>query len=249
MGIYIIETFVGIDVFTANSSKFIWIVGGLVSNSINYIWYWLFKNRQKRDSFAMIIGVEVFFIGASLLGFGTAYIFIDEKYAYSNINLWPIKASINIILGHFGQFLDSVGLDLIPVTVMLSIPVVGVLLILISYPLCFVIESSYWPRIAVACSVYFLVNVFDYIMTINGILSQKSEEGNPIIQKYIDYYGLLKGVLFHKFIMCGMVILGVIIFSLRIKYDEKNNLISENILYWGSVLTLIAVAMWVKLYS
>jgi len=248
--IYLLETIVRLKAFAMVSSKMIWLAGGIASIIICYIWNWVSQKRSRRDSFALIIGFELFFIGASLLGFGTAYIFIPEKSAYMDINLWPIGVFLELGWKFFDLFTYYVGLELFPLTIMISIPVIGCILVLISFPLCFHIETEYWPRIALACSVYGLANVFDYIMTVNGIMAKKSPEGNPLIQKYIDHFGLLSGVLIHKLVMFAIVVSGVILISLRYNDDEReNSLLPESLLYWGSAITFVAVALWLKLFG
>ncbi|HGJ65292.1 TPA: hypothetical protein ENS27_07890 [bacterium] len=247
--VYLLEIINRINAFKMPSSKLIWLAGGALCIAICYMWCWISSKRQRRNSFVMIIGLELFFIGTSLLGFGIAYIFIPEKNVYSSIAIWPIGIFINSALAYFRLFIDYVGLQLIPLTIMICIPIIGCSMILLSYPLCFEIETQYWPRIAVACSVYAIANVLDYLMTINGIMSNISREGNPLVQKYIDRFGLLTGVFLHKLIMFIIITTGVIILSYRYSHDHKNIVIPESILYWGSAITLIAVALWLKLFG
>jgi len=110
-------------------------------------------------------------------------------------------------------------------------------------------KTSYWPRIIFACFIYIISNAYDYYMTVTGIINGRSQEGNPIIQQYIDFFGLHNGILFYKLIMCSIIIFCVMIFSLIYEYEEKKRLIPEYILYSGSIMTLIAVVMWLKICS
>jgi hypothetical protein len=129
------------------------------------------------------------------------------------------------------------------------IPVTGCIMLLISYTLCFRFAKSYWSRIILACSVFFLANILDYGVTVYGIINRKSQEGNPIIQKYIDYFGLEKGVLFHKLIIFNIIMFCVILLGFLYEREESKKLIPEYILYWGSLTTFIAVAIWLSLSS
>jgi CheY-like chemotaxis protein len=110
-------------------------------------------------------------------------------------------------------------------------------------------KSKYWPRIILACLIYLIVNAYDYYMTISGILARKAREGNPIVQTYIDYFGLHNGVLIYKIIICSLITLSVLIFSFIYEYEESKRLLPEYILYGGSIVTLFAVAMWIILFN
>jgi len=108
-------------------------------------------------------------------------------------------------------------------------------------------RSDYWPRIMLACFIYIVSNAYDYYITVFGIINRKAEEGNVIIQQYINFFGLHNGVLYYKIIMCSFIILAIIIFSLIYEYEEKKRIIPECILYSGSFVTLIAVIMWLRI--
>jgi CheY-like chemotaxis protein len=109
------------------------------------------------------------------------------------------------------------------------------------------VKSNYWSRITLACLIYIVSNAYDYYMTVFGIINRKSQEGNAVIQQYIDFFGLHKGVLFYKSFMCSLIIFAVIIFSLMYEYEEKKRIIPEFILYSGSFITLFAVTMWLRI--
>ena len=105
-------------------------------------------------------------------------------------------------------------------------------------------RSNYWLRIMLACFIYIVSNVYDYYMTVFGIINRKAQEGNVIIQQSINFFGLHNGVLFYKIIMCSFIILAIIILSFIYEHEEKKRIIPECILYSGSFITLIAVTMW-----
>ncbi|MDQ1317336.1 MAG: two-component system, OmpR family, alkaline phosphatase synthesis response regulator PhoP [Candidatus Poribacteria bacterium] len=108
-------------------------------------------------------------------------------------------------------------------------------------------RSNYWSRIMLACFIYIVSNAFDYYMTVFGIINRKAQEGNIIIQQYINFFGLHNGVLIYKIFMCSLIILAIIIFSLIYEYKGKKRIIPECILYSGSFITLIAVTMWLRI--
>lgn len=108
-------------------------------------------------------------------------------------------------------------------------------------------KSNYWSRIMLACFIYIVSNAYDYYITVFGIINRKAQEGNVVIQQYIDFFGLNKGVLFYKSLMCSLIIFSVIIYSLMYEYEEKKRIIPECILYSGSFITLLAVTMWLRI--
>jgi len=110
-------------------------------------------------------------------------------------------------------------------------------------------KPKYWSRIILACLIYLIVNAYDYFMTVSGILAHKAQEGNPIIQIFIDHFGLHNGVLIYKIIICSFITLGVLFFSFVYEYEEQKRLLPEYILYGGSIVTLFAVAMWIMLFN
>ena len=75
------------------------------------------------------------------------------------------------------------------------------------------INPQRWTQIIVASLLFILGNLIDYILTVYGISNRLYEEGNPIIQGYIDYFGLEKGLLLFKALMGGLIISGVIVFD------------------------------------
>lgn len=81
----------------------------------------------------------------------------------------------------------------------------------------------YWVRLLVACIAYILANVFDYVMTLEGITTGRNVEGNPIIQLYIDHLGLQKGLLFYKSLMCILIIMGTIVLDFAYIKKTKGN--------------------------
>jgi hypothetical protein len=107
--------------------------------------------------------------------------------------------------------------------------------------------SHYWLRITVACIAYIFANVFDYFMTVEGIKSGRNQEGNPIIQHYIDYFGLQNGVLFYKSLMCILIILATLILDVAYSKKAKSSKpipLSLYFLYFGSFATILAGISW-----
>lgn len=108
-------------------------------------------------------------------------------------------------------------------------------------------ELSHRLRLALASITYILAGVFDYFMTLEGIITGRNEEGNPIIQVYIDRLGLQKGLLFYKLFMSILIVIGAIV--LDIAYEKKSRgskplRLSLYLLYFGAIATLLAGLSW-----
>ena len=95
----------------------------------------------------------------------------------------------------------------------------------------------------IASLTYIIAHVVDYLFTVPGVMSSASGEGNPVIQGYIDYFGIQGGLLFSKSLICGSVILGVKAISIAYK-RKKTKIKAEHILYSGAVLTTLGGSLW-----
>ena len=105
----------------------------------------------------------------------------------------------------------------------------------------------YWLRLTIACIIYILANAFDYFMTAEGITMGRNEEGNPIIQLYINYFGLWEGLLFYKSLMCILIILATIILDfayIKKAGSAKSLRLSLCLLYFGAFATLLGGLSW-----
>lgn len=111
-----------------------------------------------------------------------------------------------------------------------------------------------WYRIvllALAVVLYVVANMLDYSYTVRGIASGISTEGNPVAQKFIEQFGLEKGLLLFKTIFLVFIISCTI--TLEIKYCQKKKIPSPStlsccILCSGAILKLGAVGMWLYLF-
>lgn len=109
-------------------------------------------------------------------------------------------------------------------------------------------KTDYWLRIIVACIIYTMANVFDYFMTVYGIIIRgKEQEANPIIKSYMSYFGLQNGILIYKLLMCILIIIAVIV--LDFIYNKKSKkpkplYLSLYLLYIGSILAILAGFSW-----
>jgi hypothetical protein len=106
---------------------------------------------------------------------------------------------------------------------------------------------SSWGRLAIACITYVLANVFDCIMTVEGITTGRHQEGNPIVQYYINYFGLEHGLLFYKSLMCILIILAAIILDFAYNKKARSSRplrLPLYLLYFGAFATLLGGLSW-----
>ena len=100
-----------------------------------------------------------------------------------------------------------------------------------------------WLQIAVASMLYILANALDYHFTLNGIMYTDHREANPIVQSYMDLFGVQQGLLICKTLMVAMIILAVIAVDLVCR--KKNiRFRPAYILYIGAILTTFAGSLW-----
>lgn len=99
------------------------------------------------------------------------------------------------------------------------------------------------PNFILASLVYVTAHVIDFLFTVPGVKHTMFEEGNPIIQGYIDLFGLEYGILSYKLLVCAAVILGMKAVDLACE-ERKVRLRPEYILYGGALLTTLGGALW-----
>ena len=101
-----------------------------------------------------------------------------------------------------------------------------------------------WFQIVAASMLYIAAHVFDYLFTVHGIAVNAAQEANPIVQGYMDCFGVGRGLLICKSLMSVIIIFGVVVTHLA--YVKKGNKIRvEYILYGGAFLTFLGGAMWI----
>jgi len=111
-----------------------------------------------------------------------------------------------------------------------------------------------WHRIiflAVAIVLYVIVNMLDYTYTMHGIKSGLSTEGNPLAQKFIDLFGLEKGLLIFKINFLALIISSAVM--LEIKYCQQKRVVAPStlscrLLFFGVAVKMTAVGMWLRLF-
>jgi hypothetical protein len=111
-----------------------------------------------------------------------------------------------------------------------------------------VIRRVFWdnPNFILASLAYVAAHMIDYLFTVPGIRHTVFREGNPIIQVYIDLFGLEIGLLSYKLLVCAAVIIGMKAVDLACE-GKKARIRPEHILYGGAILTTLGGALW--LYS
>lgn len=95
----------------------------------------------------------------------------------------------------------------------------------------------------IASLTYILAHMIDYLFTVPGIKSAATVEGNPVIQGYIDIFGVENGIMFSKLLICVGVIFGTKAISLAYK-NRKTRIRAEPILYGGAILTALGGSLW-----
>ncbi len=100
-----------------------------------------------------------------------------------------------------------------------------------------------WLHVALASLAYILANIADYLFTVYGIANNASQEANPVVQGYIDIFGVGSGLAICKSLICAIIIFSVIV--TRLAYRRKGSEIRvEFVLYAGSIMTLFGGALW-----
>lgn len=100
-----------------------------------------------------------------------------------------------------------------------------------------------WFHIIAASLAYIVAHVIDCILTAHGIATNASVEANPIVQGYMDYFGVGKGLIICKSFMGAIIILGVIVSHLA--YQKRGKRIRvEYILYAGALFTFLGGSLW-----
>ena len=100
-----------------------------------------------------------------------------------------------------------------------------------------------WFHIVLASLVYVLANLADYLFTLHGIANNVSQEANPVVQGYMDVFGVGRGLAICKLLMGAIIILGVI--ATRLAYRKRGSEIRvELLLYVGSFMTLLGGSLW-----
>ena len=94
-----------------------------------------------------------------------------------------------------------------------------------------------------ASLVYVAAHVIDYLFTVRGIAVGAFREGNPVIQGYMDCFGVGKGLVICKLLMGVVIILGVIVTHLA--YEQRGIRFKiEYVLYGGAILTFLGGVLW-----
>lgn len=101
----------------------------------------------------------------------------------------------------------------------------------------------HYRQLILAIFVYILAHVFDYIITLQGLVNTSGKEANPFAQKYMDFFGLHKGLLIFKLQMIIIVISAA--FGIEHIYRSKGSKIrSDYILIIGVILTFLGGSLW-----
>ena len=100
-----------------------------------------------------------------------------------------------------------------------------------------------WFQIMAASLVYMTAHVVDYLFTVHGIAVNASQEANPLVKVYMDYFGVERGLMICKSLMSTIIIFGVIVTHIACS-KEGNKIRVEYVLYGGAILTLLGGALW-----
>ncbi len=96
---------------------------------------------------------------------------------------------------------------------------------------------------ALASLIYIAANILDYFFTIQGLETTTLTEGNPIIQVYMDQFGVKTGLIGYKLLICIAIIVGMKAVDLIYKQRRRRFRV-EIILYGGAILTTFGGALW-----
>ena len=96
---------------------------------------------------------------------------------------------------------------------------------------------------ALASLMYIAAHILDYFFTVQGLETTTFTEGNPIIQVYMDQFGVKAGLISYKLLICIALIVGMKAVDLICK-QRKRRFRAEIILYGGAILTTFGGALW-----
>ena len=99
------------------------------------------------------------------------------------------------------------------------------------------------PGFILASLIYILAHILDYRFTVCGIRSTAFVEGNPIIQGYIDYFGIENGLMGYKLLICIALLFGMKAIDLA-RREKKTRFRPEPVLYVGAILTMFGGSLW-----
>jgi hypothetical protein len=101
-----------------------------------------------------------------------------------------------------------------------------------------------WMHIIIAILVYIAAHIVDGLFTVRGVAIDATMEANPVLQIYMDCFGVGKGLLICKSLMGAVVIPGMIVAHMA--YEKRRSKFRvEYILYAGSFLTFLGGALWI----
>ncbi|MFC1752913.1 hypothetical protein ACFL96_05900 [Thermoproteota archaeon] len=95
----------------------------------------------------------------------------------------------------------------------------------------------------IASGTYIMASAADYLATVRGIDMNKIVEVNPIINDYINQFGVEHGVLIPKVIIGAGVLLGLKCVDSKLK-DKEVKVKAKHILYGGALLTALTGTSW-----
>ncbi len=96
---------------------------------------------------------------------------------------------------------------------------------------------------SLASLAYITAHILDYFFTLHGLENTAFTEGNPIIQGYMDHFGVENGLLSYKLLICVALIVGMKAVDI-IGKQRKRRFRVELILYGGAILTTLGGALW-----
>lgn len=98
-----------------------------------------------------------------------------------------------------------------------------------------------------ALILYIFANIYDYSLTVYGLLNNRAEEWNWMAQKFMDAYGIHIGLSLYKSILIVIPVIACIIFKCLAKRYPRlvmRRRILRLVLISGSVVMIIASSLW-----
>ena len=106
-----------------------------------------------------------------------------------------------------------------------------------------IVEQYHWVHIMSASLAYIAAHIIDYLLTVYGITANLSQEANPVVQGYMEIFGVGRGLAICKSLMCTIIIFAVIVVHLACR-EKGNKIRVELFLYAGSLMTLLGGVLW-----
>ena len=104
-------------------------------------------------------------------------------------------------------------------------------------------KSRHLFHIVLGSLAYILAHMMDSFFTAYGIANNLSQEANPIVQRYMDAFGVGKGLAVCKSLTCIIIIYGAVAIHLACRKKGRKLRVGF-VLYAGAFVTFLGGSLW-----